>query len=127
LIVSAMVPVPRTVTNNAPTRFARTPATMAWLILAWASLMERPGLRQYRQPASTPAATGPPNSRIHASTTSGSICDPGSHGLVACWLSPSGATEYMTRPNTMPTPVPAASVAGAIRDRREVTQRMTTT
>ena len=57
---------------------------MPWVILAWASLMERPGLRQYRQPASTPAATGPPNSRIHASTTSGSIRDPRSHGLVAC-------------------------------------------
>ena len=100
---------------------------MPWPILAWASLTERPGLRQYRRAASNAATTGPPNSRIQASTMSGSIRDPGSHGLVACWLSPSGATEYMTRPNTMPTPVPTASVAGATRDRREVIQRMTTT
>jgi hypothetical protein len=33
----------------------------------------------------------------------------------------------MTRPNSRPTPVPAASVAGVTDDRREVTQRRTTT
>ena len=100
---------------------------MPWPILAWASLMERPGLRQCHPAASTPAAAGPPNSRIQASATSGSTCDPGSHGLVAYCVSPSGATEYMTRPNTMPAPVPMASVAGATDDRREVSQRMTIT
>ena len=42
-------------------------------------------------------------------------------------LSPSGATAYMTRPRAMPAPVPAVSVAGAIRDRREVIQSMAAT
>ena len=103
------------------------PATMPWPALAWASLTEPPGLRQYHLAASTPAATGPPNSRIHASATNGSTRHPGSHGLVAYCVSPSGATTYMTRPNTMPTPVPAASVAGAADACREVSQKMVTT
>jgi len=107
--------------------FATTPATKPWPILARASSMERPGLRQCHRAASTAAATGPPNSRIHASTTSGSACDPLSHGLLAYEPSPSGATENMTRPNSRPTPVPAASVAGVTDDRREVTQRRVTT
>src|SRR5580704_18295201 len=72
----------------------------------------------------TAAATGPHSSSSQASSTSGSISDPGSHGLVAALLSPSGATAYVTRPRAMPAPVPTASVAGATRDRREVIQRM---
>jgi hypothetical protein len=46
--------------------------------------------------------------------------------LLAYEPSPSGATENMTRPNTMPAPVPVASVPGVTDDRREVTHRRMT-
>ena len=46
---------------------------------------------------------------------------------MASLVSPSGATAYMTTPSAMPAPVPAASVAGATRDRGAVIARMAAT
>ncbi len=55
------------------------------------------------------------------------MADPASHGSVASLASPSGTTAHMTTPNTMPAPVPMASVAGATRGRRAVMTRMAAT
>jgi hypothetical protein len=75
---------------------------------------------RHRRPASTPAAAGPPNSIIQASATSGSAAEPGSHGLVARLVTPSGSTANMTAPNSKPVPIPVTSVLRVRAARREV-------
>ncbi|MGD0241114.1 MAG: hypothetical protein ABSB59_12415 [Streptosporangiaceae bacterium] len=120
------MPAPSTLVNMAASPFASSPAATPWPNLTRCGGRAPSGSR-HRRPASTPAAAGPPNSRIQASATSGSAVEPGSHGLVADWASPSGSTANMTAPNSTPAPMPVTSVLRVRSARREVRNRVTPT
>jgi hypothetical protein len=63
----------------------------------------------------TAVTAGAPSSRIQASATTGPMADPASHGSVASFDSPSGATAYMTTPSAMPAPVERESMLALCR------------
>src|SRR5271169_6125610 len=120
--MSAIVTGPRVQTSSEPTTGASVPAARPWRILASAGI-SGPADPWQSHPVTKVAASGPPNSRTHATTTRGSIADPRSHGAVASLATPSGMIAYMTTPRAMPVPMPMARAGSVTHDFRAVAAR----